>query len=87
MPEGLHGGLVRFILLGILPGDFLKAVLKNDLSGAMRRADMVSRAKLYEIVTFLHNHAPGSCWGNSDAMLGWHKRGGLLLLGDEDEKP
>ncbi len=71
LPEGLQGGMTRYIQQGIPPGDFLKAVLSNDLLGAMGRADVRNRERLYDIVGWVYNHAPSSCWGSPERVEKW----------------
>lgn len=53
VPLHLHNGLISWVEFGILPGSFLRAVISNDLSLAVLRADDFCREKLYEIVSFL----------------------------------
>lgn len=71
VPAHLRGGLMRYLLYRIPPGHFLLAVLSNDLKEAMGRADVDSRAGLFNIVSFLYNNAPSSCWGNPDKVHEW----------------
>ena len=46
-------------------GDFLKAVVKNDLMEAFYRADDTNRKAMYLYCAFLHNELPGD----------WRKKG------------
>lgn len=71
VPINLHGGLVRWIVKGIPPGQFLMAVLTNDLRGSCERADDFNRARLFDIVRFLYNDAPRGCWGSPQAVEAW----------------
>src|SRR5580765_5875680 len=43
VPEHLHGGIVRYIINGILPGGFLRSVIANDAISVVCRADEESR--------------------------------------------
>jgi hypothetical protein len=53
-------------------GNFLKAVLQNDLRTAVCNADPDSYAALREIVLWVHNEAePGHCWGSPEAYTKW----------------
>ena len=78
IPAHLHGGLLRFVLLGIPAGSFLNSIVINDLFGALTKADETSRAHLFEICVWLHNAAPSSCYGSRQAVTAWIKRGGLV---------
>lgn len=77
IPEHMHGGMLRYIEKGIRPGDFLTAVLSNDLFGAVGRVDTTNRHRLFDYTTYLYNYAPGSCWGSGEAVKAWVESGGL----------
>lgn len=63
--------LRRYIEDRIEPGNFIMAVLHNDLKEAAGRADMYNRRKLFEYVEYLYNHAPSVCWGSSAKVDAW----------------
>lgn len=71
--SGVPGGtgLIEYIAARRPTGQFLRAVLSNDLKEAVARADPVSRLRLYELVVFLYNYAPGSCWGSPERVEAW----------------
>ena len=71
VPETLHDGLRNYLVHGYRPGSFLMAVLRNDLAGAVARADDESAAGLAATVRFLFNYAPAWCWGAEDRVLMW----------------
>ena len=71
IPENLMGGLKRYIEQKVLPGSFLTAVLENNLSEAVGRADIRSLYILPIIVCWLYNEAPGSCWGSPEKVKAW----------------
>ncbi len=71
VPEHLHEGLVEYIAARRPTGDFLTAVLSNDLKGAVGRADEMSGPALPAIVRFLYNVAPAPCWGSPDVVQAW----------------
>lgn len=50
------------------PGSFTRAVLENDLAGAMGRADIENRAALREIVTLVWNDFPSGLWGSPEKV-------------------
>lgn len=90
VPESVQDGLVDYITQGVRPGSFLEAVIDNDLREACGRADLVNRRLVYEIVTFMHNHAPAQCWGREDACRDWQMAHGarrLALMGDNVARP
>ncbi len=71
LPERFQGGVERYIEHGIMPGDFLSAVICNDLREACGRADLESREQLFELVSWFYTYAPRSCWGSREDMVDW----------------
>lgn len=63
--------LYRYIEDGCPTGDFLRAVLSNDLKESFGRADEQNRETLFDIVSFLYNEAPAPCWGSPDLVKAW----------------
>lgn len=76
IPEHCREGMQRYIEQGILPGDFLRAIICNDLVEAASRADIINRYRLYDYAGFLFQ-APSGCWGSEEKMQAWHDRRGL----------
>lgn len=71
VPGNDHGGLVRWIVHGIVPGGFLQAVLANNLKEAYATADEGNTRNLYGIVSWLYNNAPRGCWGYPECLTQW----------------
>ena len=71
IPEHLREGVVEYIEHGHLPGDFLCAVLENDLAQAVGRADEISLRFLPNLVCYLYNLAPKGAWGSRERVLNW----------------
>jgi hypothetical protein len=80
VPEHLIDGLVRYLVVGVIPGHFLSAVLCNDLFDACARADEKSAAGLRHIVSFLYNDGVVGCYGSPEHMQAWHEHRGLMGL-------
>lgn len=74
LPSHLRGGLQRYIEQGEIPGGFLQAVIANNLCESFGRADEVNRVRMFDIVNFMHNEAPGQCWGSPAKMKAWAAR-------------
>tara|TARA_R100000656_G_scaffold59398_1_gene46247 strand:- start:34 stop:321 length:288 start_codon:yes stop_codon:yes gene_type:complete len=75
LPPHLQGGVRRYIEEGIPPGDFLTAVITNNLRLAVGHADSTSLAALTDIVRFFYNEPPGGCWGTPEKMKAWMQTG------------
>ena len=58
----------------IEPGGFLTAVIENDLSGAVGRADGDNLRNLPAIVGYFYNETPAACWGSKEKMTAWLSR-------------
>jgi len=71
VPDHMHGGITRYILQGIPPGDFLTAVICNDLMNALGRADDINREALFSFVNWFYNVAPTDCWKSKKNMQDW----------------
>jgi hypothetical protein len=71
VPHHLRGGLVRYVSDGILPGAFLQAILCNDLTQAVLRADPHSLTALRPLLELLLAHAPVEAWGSRKRVLAW----------------
>ena len=71
VPEHLRAGLVAYVKHGQPTGDFLRAVLVNDLSEALARADGVSTLALQSIAGWIYNEAPSPCWGSEEEVAAW----------------
>lgn len=78
IPEHMRPGLIRWIEDGVPPGHFLSCILKNDLYGAINRADDENILKIYHYVRFLYNYAPAGCWRSEKNYEEWTKKHGLL---------
>jgi len=68
-----HAGksLWRWIERGTTPGGFLTAVLCNDLTKAVDKADDRNVELIPNYVKLLYNHAPADCWGSEDKVGNW----------------
>lgn len=79
IPERMHGGILRYLNDGVLPGDFLQAVLRDSLVDALGRADEENRALIWHYANMLYNAFParGMAWGSTEAVAEWAAIGGL----------
>jgi len=75
LPDYMHEGLILYLVEGILPGDFLTAVLQNDFMEACGRADATNRDLLFDYALFLYNDAPRWAWGSVEKVRQWTEHG------------
>lgn len=52
-------------------GQFLEAVLANDLNDAVSRADDESVLLLRQIMQFVYCRLPGNAWGSREKVRAW----------------
>ena len=71
LPPHMREAAKRYIERGARPGHFRTAVICNNLSEAMGRADDTNRDRLFDIVSFFYNEAPSPCWGSPEKMKAW----------------
>jgi hypothetical protein len=71
IPDYMRGGVIRWIEDGVTPGDFLTAVITNNLSEAVGRADLHNQAALVGYVKWFYNNAPTGCHGGPSVMETW----------------
>jgi len=67
----------RYVLRGADVGDFMTAVIENNLREAIGRADYENLAAIQQIVQLFYNYCPGNCWGSKENRLAWQKHHGL----------
>lgn len=63
--------LNRYVFDRLPPGDFVYAILTNDLKGAFALADDENLSALPAIVSFMYNHMPGTCKGSQEQVRKW----------------
>ncbi len=73
IPLYMQGGIIRFYEKGLPPGDFLSAVIDNDLKEAIGRADDTNRSLLWNYIRWFYNWAPSGTWGFDGAVNKWCK--------------
>jgi len=71
IPERMMGGIQRYINGRIRPGDFLCAIICNDLKNTIGRADSENIENIPAFVDYFYNKAPFNCWGSEEVMEKW----------------
>ena len=77
VPGDMQDGLERYVNDGCRPGNFLSAVLSNNLEMAVQHADSTNISRLFDYVYVIYNNAPAGCHGSKERFEAWIKRGGL----------
>jgi len=63
-----------YVLEGHSPGNFIDAILSNDLSGAFKHADDDNIKRVFCLVSYCYNYLPMDAWGSFDKVNVWLKR-------------
>ena len=77
VPEYMHHGYRLYLTHGIAPGDFVTAVLSNDLKGAFQRADIENERAMKEHVMLCYWNLPADAQGSPEKVAAWCAKGGL----------
>ena len=94
IPLRMMPHLARYIQQHEPVGDFLTAVLCNDMKDACGRADDENLRNLPAYIAYLYNEAPSACWGSPAKVKEWLKAdskripmGGCTQPGDDTAAP
>ncbi len=72
IPEHLHGGILRYVEVGIRPGGFLCACIAMDAEDALHRAaDIETSVAIPAITHWFLFDAPAGCAGSRETLEAW----------------
>jgi hypothetical protein len=71
IPARMMSAIKSYVEKGEIPGDFLQAVICNNLKDACGRADRENLRNLPAYVSYFFNEVPSTCWGSREKMLAW----------------
>lgn len=77
IPEHCRDGLIEYLVEGRSVGQFLTAIIENNLMEAVKRADDQNRFALWNYAFFIYNHAPVGSTGSKEHMAKWQEHHGL----------
>jgi len=69
--DSMMDGIERYLNDGIPPGHFLTAIICNDLTAAVLRADDTNLRNIPAFVSYFYNQAPINSWGSIKKMATW----------------
>jgi hypothetical protein len=76
LPDHMQESARKYLEVGCHTGDFLHAVLSNNLVNAYRRADPDNHAAMHQWAQWLVNEVPISCWGSEEKIERHIQKGG-----------
>ena len=71
IPHHMWNGLVGYLVHHRPTGGFLRAVLSNDLYGALSKADTNNARVLWHYPIWLGTYAPSESFGSAEAYEAW----------------
>ncbi len=71
VPVETMRGLMAYLLNGTPPGGWLTAVLCNDLSMAVLKADETNLKALPATVAYVYQEIPSAAWGSPQKVRTW----------------
>ena len=74
IPEHMRRGVKLYLKQGLRPGEFLTAILENNLVQSVCRADQINLAQIVEWAKFLYNEMPMGSWGSKEKVNAWIKK-------------
>lgn len=77
IPEHMREAMLAYVQTGRLTGDFLRAVVSNDLRRAVGHTDAQNLPLIPLYVRWFYNRAPAFCHGSPEAVMAWVEQGGL----------
>lgn len=78
IPRHMWESIVEYIVQGHPVGEFLEALLCNDLMKVARKADHMNLPRLPDYAAFLEGCAPATCFGSVAAYNEWRRTRGVL---------
>lgn len=79
LPEQMQFSFAHWVFFGVnIGGNFMNAIISNDLVEAYGRADLGNQAAMQIYATWLYNDAPRGSWGDKDTLSKWAEAGGVL---------
>jgi len=76
IPERIKQAIDAHVATGKPCGHFVTAVLENNLSQALHRADLECFENLREIVSYVHWEITSACHGSKEKVAEWREKGG-----------
>ena len=78
LPAYMQDSVRLYIERGQPPGDFLRAVLENNLIEAFGHADEENERCMRVWARWLYMDVPSSAWGSRKTVNTWIAKGGLM---------
>ena len=69
--ESMKRDVKRYVETGKCHGDFLHALLSNNLVASFTYADLENKKKLDEWSRFIYNELPMNSWGDAETVENW----------------
>lgn len=71
LPDYMHRAVRQYVVERRAPGHFLTALISNNLSETIARADDHNIKALRDWVRLFYNYTPTICWGSQAKFEAW----------------
>ena len=71
IPQSTKYQIDEYVKHYIPTGGFVRAVLENNLMEAFYRADDMNASHMKDIVVYVYNKIPSTCWGSPEIVKLW----------------
>ncbi len=71
IPQHTQYQIDEYVKGKVPPGNFLYAVLTNNLAETVCRADETNLRFIKDIVLYVYNNIPSVCWGTPEKVEEW----------------
>lgn len=78
LPRHMWESLVEYVVIGRPLGEFLEALVSNDLLQAVKKADGLNAQCFKDYVLWLESVAPATCFGSNATYHAWVRSGGVI---------
>jgi hypothetical protein len=71
IPTYMHGGIIKYLVHHIRPGDFLLSLLACELRETLAHADDKNLWLIPVYYAFFYNNLPSEAWGSREKVTAW----------------
>jgi len=78
IPKLVKDIIDKYVQDGTDGGDFITAILENNLKETFIRGDDFNLMHLKDIMSYVYWETPANSWGSRERVREWQRKGGLI---------